>query len=615
MRTLDLLRLGAARGWRLALAKRASRLPRPLVEYGAAVASVALTTLVIGWVQALLHAGNLSIIYLIAVLWLAATFGRWPAVAASVLAFLAYDYFFVPPLHGFTVAAPAEWVSLSALLATALVLGQLTSMVQAGARAARRGERRIATLYALSQLLASTTDPDTLPPALVQRVLDVFAPAGVTACGLILRGPDGAPALRASAALDGDLPSELLLRAPRDVAQASWVLDRGAPAGGLASSPEANGHLMDSPMPQSMPERHVYLVPLITGHTVTGALAVAGSAAVRELAGGSSRRSAGGASPPVASDASDDSMVGLFAAFCEQFALALDRLHLQREAIHAEALRESDRLKDVFLGAVSHDFRTPLASITSAATTLLESGVRLDEEDRQAMLHAISLSADRLNRLVGNLLDLSRLEAGVAAPYRDWYLIDDVIATVLDRFDLAHELSDRPIDLRLAGDAPLVLMDHAQIEQVLTNLLENALKYSPPGTPITIATRLPSGVPRELEVTVRDEGVGIPPAELGAIFDKFYRVTSVRLPWEAERPPAGTGLGLAICAGIVESHGGRIWAESMAGAGTTVHFTLPLSPDAPAGALPEIASTPAEAKDGADATAPDDMAARMEAPS
>ncbi len=604
------------RRWWLALVKRASRLPRPLVEYGAAVASVALTTLVIGWAQSLLHAGNLSIIYLIAVLWLAATFGRWPAVAASVLAFLAYDYFFVPPLHGFTVYAPAEWVSLSALLATALVLGQLTSMVQAGARAARRSERRTATLYALSQLLASTTDPDTLPQALVRRVLDVFSPAGVTACGLILRGPEGTPTLRASATLDGDLPPELLLRAPRDVAQASWVLDRGAPAGGIASAP-------DTPTPTGASEHHVYLVPLVSGRTVTGALAVAGSAAVRELIGGVSRRPTAGESQAVAADAPNDPMAGLFAAFCEQIALALDRLHLQRESIHAEALRESDRLKDVFLGSVSHDFRTPLASITSATTTLLETGMRLDDADRHAMLNAISLSADRLNRLVGNLLDLSRIEAGVAAPRRDWYLIDDVIATVLDRFDLAHELGDRRIVLRLAEDTPLVLMDHAQIEQVLTNLLENALKYSPPGTPITIATRLTDTAPRELEVTVRDEGIGIPPAEIGAIFDKFYRVTSVRLPWEANRPPAGTGLGLAICAGIVEAHGGRIWAESTPGAGATFHFTLPLSPDAPAGALPDVAIE----SDGGDGRAEnttdagpgrlveDDLAARTEAPS
>ena len=608
----------AARGRMQALVKWANQastghpyIPRPVVEYGAAVASVALTTLIIGWAQSALQASNLSIVYLIAVLWLAATFGRWPAVAASVLAFLAYDFFFVPPLHGFTVDAPAEWVSLSALLATALVLGQLTSMVQAGAREARRGERRIATLYALSQLLASTTDAETLPAAIVRRVLEVFGPAGVSGCGLILRGQDGAPVLRASAtAHDGNLPGELRLREPRDVAQASWVLDLGAPVGGPVDS--------DLTSPDAL-EQYVYLVPLVSGRTVAGVLGIAGAEIVRELAGGLRRRPSAGqtavgeVSAPRAAGGAADPLVDLFAAFCEQIALALDRLHLQREAIHAEALRESDQLKDAFLGSVSHDFRTPLASITSAATTLLEADMRLDEADRQALLGTIGQSADRLNRLVGNLLDLSRLEAGVAAPQRDWYLIDDAIATVLDRLEVARELSDRHIELRLCDDAPLVLMDHAQIEQVLTNLVENALKYSPPATPITISSELRE-VPRELEVTVRDEGIGIPAAEIGAIFDKFYRVTTVRLPWATNRPPAGTGLGLAICAGIVEAHGGRIWAESTPGAGAAFHFTLPLSPDAPAGALPDIVDAGSETGAGARAGA-DNLPPGTEAPS
>ncbi|HEX6797805.1 MAG TPA: ATP-binding protein [Ktedonobacterales bacterium] len=604
----------ALRGRTRALVKRARRMPRPAIEYGAAVASVALTTLVIGWVQSALHASNLSIVYLIAVLWLAATFGRWPAVAASVLAFLAYDFFFVPPLHGFTVDAPAEWVSLSALLATALVLGQLTSMVQAGAREARRGERRIATLYALSQLLASTTDAETLPAAIVRRVLDVFGPAGVSACGLILRGPDGRPVLRASVtAQGGDLPGELLLREPRDMAQASWVLDHGAPVGGPIAGETA---LVGAT------EQYVYLVPLVSGRTVAGALGIGGAEIVRELAGGLRRRPAttteavqGQPSAPRTFSSASDPAVGLFAAFCEQIALALDRLHLQREAIHAEALRESDQLKDAFLGSVSHDFRTPLASITSATTTLLAADMRLDDADRQALLGTIGQSADRLNRLVGNLLDLSRLEAGVAAPQRDWYLIDDAIATVLDRLEVAHELGSRRIELRLCDHAPLVLMDHAQIEQVLTNLLENALKYSPPETPITISTALRE-VPPELEVTVRDEGIGIPPAEIGAIFDKFYRVTTVRLPWATNRPATGTGLGLAICAGIVEAHGGRIWAESAPGDGATFHFTLPLSPDAPAGALPDVADAGLEAGAHAEAgTHSDALPEGTEAPS
>ncbi|MBF6592487.1 MAG: two-component system sensor histidine kinase KdbD, partial [Ktedonobacterales bacterium] len=189
---------------------------------------------------------------------------------------------------------------------------------------------------------------------------------------------------------------------------------------------------------------------------------------------------------------------------------------------------------------------------------------------------------------VTNLLDLSRLEAGVAAPAKDWQLIGDVVAAALDRLELAGQLRDHTISVAIAEDIPLALMDHGQIEQVMTNLVENAVKYSPAESVIHIQGEV-VGAPAELEVRVADQGIGVPQWELAAIFDKFYRVQHPRLPWAA-RPPIGTGLGLAICAAIIEAHGGRIWAESPVGGGTTVIFTLPLSQDRPHGALPERAT-------------------------
>jgi two-component system sensor histidine kinase KdpD len=203
-----------------------------------------------------------------------------------------------------------------------------------------------------------------------------------------------------------------------------------------------------------------------------------------------------------------------------------------------------------------------------------------------------------LNHLVGNLLDLSRQEAGAAVPQREWYLIGDVIAPVLAQLEQAGQLRHRQINVELSESLPLVLLDHGQIEHVLTNLLENALKYSPPESAIQVRARV-VGTSPELEVRVSDQGIGIPAQELEAVFKKFYRVRQEHLPWAPAQPVAGTGLGLAICANILRAHQGHIWAESNPGAGTTIAFTLPIPPDVPEGELPELETPAQEAATGA----------------
>jgi two-component system sensor histidine kinase KdpD len=284
--------------------------------------------------------------------------------------------------------------------------------------------------------------------------------------------------------------------------------------------------------------------------------------------------------------------IALFTAFCDQIALAIDRFVLQQQAIHAEALRESDQLKNALLGSVTHDLRTPLAAIQASVGSLLESDVTWSEAERREFFETIESSADRLSRLVNNLLDLSRLEAGVAVPEKQWYPIENVIATVLDRLDLTGKTREYHIEVQVPDDLPLVPLDHAQIEQVLTNLVENALKYSPTGSTIRIQAEALGAPPSELEVRVADQGIGIASNELQAIFDKFYRVQQVRLPWANNRPPSGTGLGLAICAAIISEHGGRIWAESQPGKGSTFIFTLPIPEIPPPAPLPELPGLP-----------------------
>lgn len=552
----------------------ASRLPG-WKGYVAALLGVTLASLVIGLIEQVVQIANISLLYLLVVLWLATVFGWAPAFLASVLAFLAYDFFFIPPFHRLTVDDPAEWLSLSALLITALVLGQLTALVQARAREAQESQQRIAILYALAQLIASTADQQALLEALAQRVLEVFTSAGIRACALFLPDANKQSAMKA-AAIGSLAPAAFNLEQREQSALATWALTQGSPVGRALRLQEE----------RQQQEYSLIYVPLKSRREVVGVLGLLGTPETCRLVSRLAHMPERTAAPILAHNGRGPE-TELFEAFCDQIALALERATLQRQAIHAEVLRESNHLKDVLLGSVSHELRTPLASIQAAASSLLEPEVAWNQAEQRELLESITTSTSRLNRLVSNLLDLSRLEAGVAAPQKDWHFIGEVIATVLDRLDLAGQGQQHQIQVEIPDTMPLVPMDHEQIEQVLTNLSENALKYSPAGSVIRIQAEM-QGSPPALAVRVSDQGIGIPASELEAIFDKFYRVQQVRLPWSKARPPTGTGLGLAICASIIHAHGGHIWAESQPGKGATFIFTLPIPAGSPEGELPNL---------------------------
>jgi two-component system sensor histidine kinase KdpD len=555
----------------------ASVQPRVWLGYVGAVLGVTAASILIGIIQDFIPFRNISIIYLFIVLWLAATFGRGPALAASVLAFFAYDYFFIPPLYQFTVHDPTEWLTLFMLLTTALVLGQQTASIQARAREAMESQTRTATLYALSQLIISSRDEQTLLDQLAERIVSVFRESGAEACSIVLADERDQPVVRAVMPATGIFAGALSLTQRERHAQATTALQHRE-AGGSAFTWKHDG--VDQ-------EGVAFYLPLRSVRGIVGALGIAGKPTLRRLVLGSTLAPAGTAIRPQTVVATQDERVTLFAAFCDQIALALDQFTLRHEIIHAEALRESDRLKTALLGSVTHDLRTPLAAIQAAAGSLLEEDIEWSPAERRAFAETIETSAERLTRLVSNLLDVSRLEAGVLNPERRWHALADVIAAVLDRLELAGRMSGRDIVVDIPDDLPLAFIDHAQIEQVLTNLIENAIKYSPPGSPITVRARAAADPPA-IEVEVIDKGIGIPPGELRSIFDKFYRVQHVDLPWDHGRPPTGTGLGLAICAGIVQAHGGSIWAESEPGQGTTIVFTLPLPVEAGTTSPPDV---------------------------
>jgi two-component system sensor histidine kinase KdpD len=255
----------------------------------------------------------------------------------------------------------------------------------------------------------------------------------------------------------------------------------------------------------------------------------------------------------------------LLETFASLAAVAIERVQLAQTASQVQLLEATEKLQTALLNSISHDLRTPLVSITGALTTLQEAQVRLDDEARRILVDTAAEEAGRLNQLVGNLLDMTRLEAGAVRVNREPRDLQDVIGAALQQ--IGERLGDRPVEIDIPATLPLVPLDSVLLVHVLVNLLDNALKYSPSGSPVEIRARQAEA---EVHVEVADRGIGIPAEDLPHIFQKFYRV---------QRPDnvAGTGLGLSISKGLVEAHGGRIWAQNRPEGGTVVKLALPLA--------------------------------------
>jgi two-component system sensor histidine kinase KdpD len=254
----------------------------------------------------------------------------------------------------------------------------------------------------------------------------------------------------------------------------------------------------------------------------------------------------------------------LMEAFATQSAQAIERVRLAEQARHGELLQATERLQTALLNSISHDLRTPLVSITGALTSLQDGGVGSNEEIRESLIETARQEADRLNRLVGNLLSMTRLEGGAIQVFETPSDVEDVVGAALEQ--LKDRLDERPILINVPEDFPLLPMDFSLIVQVLMNVIENAIKYSPPGTPVEINAWQEGDWAR---ITVADRGIGIPPEDLTRVFDKFYRVQN-------PENISGTGLGLAICKGIVEAHHGHIEANNRIGGGAIITIDLPM---------------------------------------
>lgn len=538
------------------------------------------------------HIPNISLLYLLVVWGLAISRGLYASLVSALVAFFSFDFFVVPPLYTFTISKPEEWLALFFFLATAIITGLVASKLRQSVDDANRREQEARVLY---DLVSATTNEDDLSHQLdivVHALVGVFSSAGVRDCSIFLPDERGHIVSQASTyktsvreVLTGD--EEAMMR---------QVLIKGDSID-LYDAPSVSGKLLgyaprvvirNNGARQSF-RRYVRIIPLKIGLRVIGLLHLRiednPSLPPLEKRLGMERVVLLHTKPSltwILVDRFTERMMGVkrqqsgaepsfFWTFLDQTTAIIERARLHQENLQVEVLRRTDALRASLLSSVSHDLRTPLSSIKAAASSLQQKDVEWDDEARQSFAATIEREADRLNRFVGNLLDMSRIEGGALKPEKEWYPIGELVHDVLAH--MQFPLRGREVVLHIPEQLPPVELDYLQIDQVLTNIIENATRYTPVGSPLEISiVALPKNTPTEILVSVADSGMGIPQEDKERIFDKFYRVLGT-----PRKSTIGSGLGLAVCRGLIEAHGGHIWADNRPEGGAVFRFTLPVS--------------------------------------
>ncbi|MEO8876235.1 MAG: sensor histidine kinase KdpD [Polyangiaceae bacterium] len=501
----------------------ARRNERALVGYAASTAAV-LTSALLGWL--VFPRGELAdviMMFLLGVILVASRFDYGPSLYAAVLSVFAFDFFFVPPYYSFAVSDLRHIVTFGVMFLVATMISGLTKRIREQADAARLRELRTASLYAISRELGMASTRDALLGSAAARVREVFS------AKVAVLMPDANGALEVVVADAGTISAA----DRKDISVADWVWNHGKPAGATTDT---------------LPSSRALFVPLLGARGKVGVLALF---------------------PDDPAPLRDPDERHLLETFTGIIGSAIERTVLADEARRAHFRVETEQLRNALLSSVSHDLRTPLAVVTGAASALLDPKGPSDESSRRELLSTIHGEAERLNRLVRNLLDMTRLDAGALKMSKEMQPIEEVVGAALNRVE--DRLVGRELTTNLPDDLPLVPLDSILIEQVLINLLENATKYTPRASSISVSATAHDDV---VELVVADHGPGVPSEDAERVFDKFYR--------RRESEGGGVGLGLTICRGIVTAHGGKIWVTaSDDGHGAAFHFTLPLDSSAP----------------------------------
>jgi two-component system sensor histidine kinase KdpD len=505
----------------------------------AIVGALALGSVAVVMLEGPFGVPDASAIYLLAVVGVAVLVGTTPAILTAVGSFLLYDYLFTEPRYTFTVRDSGEYLNLLLLLVIGAIVGRLAGEERDRAERALAREREARALFKISFSLSSLRETSEALESIVATLLEVtrmtriwvvFGEAvAADSSPASAPPPPGGPTLHAS-----------LRRRPGDE-PAEWVRVH-APGRGPAGARGRD------------PAETAYRVAIAVGDRTFGDL------------WGTRPRSLGDPDP---------GETRVLAAAADQLGGSLERRRLLRDAMSAEVSRRSDALKSALLDSVSHDLRTPLASIRAAAGTLMDPEVAWPEDEQRSIAASIDREAEWLNRLVTNLLDMSRIEAGELKPSLGLFELQDLVGRAVGRAIPAGTASRLTIDL--PADLPPVLVDEVFIGQVLANTLDNAVKYAGDTAPIAVSARSTDDG-TSVRVTIEDGGPGVPPEALSRLFEKFYRV-----PRKAEGSRRGTGIGLSVVQGLVAAMGGRVTVRKSDLGGLAVDVDLPAAPAMAAG--------------------------------
>jgi two-component system sensor histidine kinase KdpD len=493
--------------------------PRP---YLLALVAVALALGVSAAIQPWLGVENVDLVFLTAVVGVAARYGLWPSLVASVAASLCYNFFFLPPIYTFTIAGPTNVAAFFFFIVMAVLVSNLAARVRTQAVVAMSRARATESLYAFSRKLAGVGTLDDV----------LWATAYQTALMLKVRVVLLLPENGSIAVKAGYPPEDILDSA--DLAAATWAWDNNRPAGRGSDT---------------LPGAKRLFLPMRTGRGAIGMVGI-DSDKPGPLLTPDQRR--------------------LLDALIDQGALAIERVHLVEDMDRVKRTIETDRLRSALLTSISHDLKTPLAAVLGSASTLRDLADKLTEAEKADLLANIVDESERLNRFIANLLDMTKLESGAIVPNTAPHDLGEIVGSALRR--ASKILSRHHVELELAADLPMIELDAVLFEQVLFNILDNAAKYAAVGTTIRIQSW------RDMDsvcLQILDEGDGIPAADLEKIFDKFHRAQ------KGDQVRAGTGLGLAISRGFVEAMNGTIAAANRTdrtGAVFTIKLPVPAEP-------------------------------------